>query len=130
MSQEKCLCGATNIIFACSGGSNVGQITNQAAIELTKEGKGKMSCIAGVGGHVSGLIASGKGAEKVIAIDGCPVKCVERALQHAEINITSYTLVTDLGIDKVVGELEFSADEINKVKQAVIKTIECTMFTI
>lgn len=40
-----------------------------------------MNCIAGVGGHVSGMIAGGKGADKVIAIDGCSVKCVEKRLQ-------------------------------------------------
>lgn len=35
------------MILACSGGSNVGQLSNQAAIELTQEGFGKMFCLAG-----------------------------------------------------------------------------------
>ena len=39
------------MILACSGGSNVGQLSNQAAIELTHEGFGKMFCLAGIGGH-------------------------------------------------------------------------------
>lgn len=34
-------------VFACAGGSNVGQLTNSAAVEVTKEGKGKMYCLAG-----------------------------------------------------------------------------------
>jgi len=38
------------MILACSGGSNVGQLSNQAAVALTREGFGKMYCLAGVGG--------------------------------------------------------------------------------
>lgn len=30
------------MILACSGDSNVGQLSNQAAVELTREGFGKM----------------------------------------------------------------------------------------
>ncbi|SHE80054.1 DGC domain-containing protein [Desulfofundulus australicus DSM 11792] len=34
-----CTCEAAPVlIFPCSGGSNVGQIANQAAVELTREG--------------------------------------------------------------------------------------------
>jgi uncharacterized metal-binding protein len=40
-------CAATSndaIVLACSGGSNAGQLPNQAAVELTREGFGKMYC--------------------------------------------------------------------------------------
>ena len=33
------------MILACSGGSNVGQLSNQAAIELTQEGFGEKTKI-------------------------------------------------------------------------------------
>ena len=86
MSEENCLCKGNNVfIYACSGGSNVGQIANQAAIELTQEGAGKMSCIVGVSGHVSGMIASTKAAKRIVAIDGCPVKCVQKTLVNAKL---------------------------------------------
>ena len=47
-------CGGeqTVLLMACSGGSNVGQLSNEVARQLTVEGKGSMSCLAGVGGHV------------------------------------------------------------------------------
>lgn len=48
------------MILACSGGSNVGQISNQAAVELTQENFGKMFCLEGVGGHLSGFVQSAK----------------------------------------------------------------------
>ncbi len=39
MAKEECCAGGENImILACSGGSNVGQLSNQAAVELTQEG--------------------------------------------------------------------------------------------
>jgi uncharacterized metal-binding protein len=40
--EDKCLCEPTEIlIFPCSGGSNVGQIANQAGVKLTQGGIGK-----------------------------------------------------------------------------------------
>ena len=35
MSQDCCQPKVTTMILACSGGSNVGQLSNQVAIELT-----------------------------------------------------------------------------------------------
>jgi len=35
--KKKCMCGCSDVrVVACSGASNVGQIANQAAIELAK----------------------------------------------------------------------------------------------
>ncbi len=57
--EEKCLCEPTEIlIFPCSGGSNVGQIANQAGVKLTQDRMGKFFCLAGIGGHISGMMAS------------------------------------------------------------------------
>jgi uncharacterized metal-binding protein len=76
MVKEPCVCQPTEVlIFPCSGGSNVGQIANEAAKQLTKQGVGKMYCLAGIGGHISGIVESTKAAKKIIAIDGCPVIC-------------------------------------------------------
>lgn len=99
--EEKCLCEPTDIlIFPCSGGSNVGQIANQAGVKLTQEGFGKIFCLAGIGGHVSGMIESTKAGKVIVAIDGCPVACAKKTLEHAGFKIDEYVLVTDLGIEK------------------------------
>ena len=42
MSQDGCQPKVTRMILVCSGGSNVGQLANQAAVELTQEGFGKL----------------------------------------------------------------------------------------
>ena len=99
--EEKCLCEPTEIlIFPCSGGSNVGQIANQAGVKLTQDGMGRFFCLAGIGGHVSGMIESTKAGKMLVAIDGCSVACAKKTLEHAGFNIDEYVQVTELGIEK------------------------------
>jgi uncharacterized metal-binding protein len=99
--EEKCLCEPTEIlIFSCSGGSNVGQIANEAGVKLTQSGMGKFFCLAGIGGHVSGMIESTKAGKMLVAIDGCQVACAKKTLEHSGFNIDEYVQVTDLGIEK------------------------------
>ena len=99
--EEKCLCEPTEIlIFSCSGSSNVGQIANGTSIKLTQAGIGKFFCLAGIGGHVSGMIESTKAGKMLVAIDGCQVACAKKTLEHAGFNIDEYIQVTDLGIEK------------------------------
>jgi uncharacterized metal-binding protein len=99
--EEKCLCEPTEIlIFPCSGGSNVGQIANQAGVKLTQDGMGRFFCLAGIGGHVSGMIESTKAGKVLVAIDGCPVACAKKTLEHAGFNIDEYVEITGMGIGK------------------------------
>jgi uncharacterized metal-binding protein len=99
--DEKCLCEPSEIlIFPCSGGSNVGQIANQAGVKLTQDGIGKFFCLAGIGGHVSGMIESTKAGKMIVVIDGCPVACAKKTLEHTGFNIDEYVQITDLGIEK------------------------------
>jgi uncharacterized metal-binding protein len=99
--KSKCLCSSSDVrIVACSGASNVGQIANQAAIDLAKAKVGGFFCLAGVGAHIAGMVKSGKEADLVIAIDGCPVQCAAKTLQHAEIEPAIQVIVTELGIEK------------------------------
>jgi uncharacterized metal-binding protein len=99
--DEKCLCEPSEIlIFPCSGGSNVGQIANQAGVKLTQEGMGRFFCLAGIGAHVSGMVESTKAGKVLVAIDGCPVACAKKTLEHSGFNIDEYLQVTHLGIEK------------------------------
>ena len=113
--EEKCLCESSEIlIFSCAGSSNVGQITNQAAIKLVQGGVGRYFCLAGIGRHVSGMIESTKAGKMLIAIDGCPVACAKKTLEHAAFNIDDYVQVTDLGIEKN-HNLNLSPFDVDKV---------------
>jgi uncharacterized metal-binding protein len=99
--EDKCLCEPSEIlIFPCSGGSNVGQIANQAGVKLTQEGMGRFFCLAGIGAHVSGMVESTKAGKVIVAIDGCSVACAKKTLEHAGFNIDEYVQVTEIGIEK------------------------------
>jgi uncharacterized metal-binding protein len=113
--EEKCLCESSEIlIFSCAGSSNVGQIANQAAVRLAQEGIGRYFCLAGIGGHVSGMIESTKAGKMLIAIDGCPVGCAKKTLDHTGFNIDEYIQVTELGIEKN-HNLNLSPFDVDKV---------------
>ncbi|MBW1723251.1 MAG: putative zinc-binding protein [Deltaproteobacteria bacterium] len=120
MAEECCTPSGNIMILTCSGGSNVGQLANLAAVELTQEGFGKMFCLAGIGGHLSGFVQSAKDAPQMIAIDGCDVGCARVMLEHAEIPIKSYLVVTDVGIEKK-HDFNLKEEDVQKVKEAIKK---------
>jgi uncharacterized metal-binding protein len=123
MVEECCTPEGNIMILACSGGSNVGQLSNQAAIELTQEGFGKMFCLAGIGGHLGGFVQSAKDVPAVVAIDGCEVGCAKAILEHTEISTKNYMVLTDLGIEKNK-DFNLKAEDIQKVKAAVRSVFE------
>lgn len=99
--EDRCLCEQNEIlIFSCAGSSNVGQIANQAAIRLAQGDLGRYFCLAGIGGHVPGMIESTKSGKMLVAIDGCPVGCAKKTLEHSGFHIDEYVQVTELGIEK------------------------------
>jgi uncharacterized metal-binding protein len=88
------------LIFACSGAADVGAIADQAARRLSKEGVGKMFCMAGIGGRVSGIMKTTESAERMLAIDGCPLNCVKNGLEQAGFNKFEHLQLADLGMEK------------------------------
>ncbi|HIH36349.1 MAG TPA: zinc-binding protein [Methanocellales archaeon] len=123
MRKSKCFCTSIEtLIFSCAGGSNVGQIANQAAIELTKMGHGKIYCLAGIGGHVSHLIESTKIAKKIVAIEGCPVQCSKKVLEHTGFGVDIYGVVTEMEVKKNY-DLSVDPDDVKKVVDKVSSEI-------
>ena len=41
-----------------------------------------MFCLAAIGGNISGMIASTKGADKILVIDGCNLKKKKKTLEE------------------------------------------------
>ena len=61
--QAGCACGnAPKLIFSCSGAADVGHVSDLAARKLNSEGAGKMFCLAGIGGRVSGIVETTRAA--------------------------------------------------------------------
>ena len=114
MSNE--CCSGTRLIFACSGAADVGAVADQAARKLTRDGAGKMFCLAGVGGRVSGIMKATAAAEKVLAVDGCPLDCAKNCLEQAGFTRFEHLQIADLGMEK--GKTEVCQESIDKVVAA------------
>ena len=56
----------------------------------------------------------------MVAIDGCPVQCAAKTLQHAEIEPAIQVIVTELGIEKshdIVVDEKICSKVVEKVKE-------------
>jgi len=95
-----CMCNETGIlIFSCSGASDVGELSDRVVRKMAKCGQAKMFCLAGIGAHIPGMIESTKSANKLVAIDGCPVSCSKKTLEHAGFKAIAFNL-KDMGFEK------------------------------
>ncbi len=113
--KNACMCacsGGPKLIFACSGAADVGAIADQAARQLSKDGVGKMFCVVGIGGRVSGILKTTESADKILAIDGCPLNCVKNTLEQAGFKNYLHLQLADLGMEK--GASPVSQDNIGK----------------
>ncbi|GAK54464.1 DGC domain protein [Candidatus Moduliflexus flocculans] len=97
----ECECSSSPaLLFPCSGGSDVGALSDQAARQMTAAGIGKMYCLAGIGGRVSGILASTRSAGKILAIDGCPLNCAKATLEQAGITTFKHMNLKEIGMIK------------------------------
>ena len=100
MTGNNCMCKETGIlIFPCSGSSDVGELSDRIGRRIAGCGNAKMFCLAGIGAHIPGMIESTKAAKRIIAINGCPVSCAEKTLEHAGFKVESFNL-KDMGFEK------------------------------
>ena len=100
-------------IFACSGAADVGEISDRAARNMSREGAGKMFCLAGIGGRIEGIMKMTGTASKILAIDGCELDCVKNCLQQADFDQFEHFRITDLGLEK--GNTTINDENIAKV---------------
>jgi uncharacterized metal-binding protein len=101
------------LLYACSGAANVGEIADKAARELMFAGAGAMSCLAGLGGDVQGLVQSARDADVNLVIDGCPMDCAKKTfVRHGLTNFT-HMRVTEVGIEKTKG-IRCTQDQVDK----------------
>ena len=114
--QTSCGCSCSagpKLIFSCSGAADVGELADQAARKLSRNGKGKMFCQAGIGGRVSGMIKSTEAAASILAFDGCALDCTKKSLEEAGFTRINHLRLTDLGFEK--GDTEIRPDTIAQV---------------
>src|SRR3990167_1039811 len=74
------------LVYSCSGCSSVAQLANRLALELDREQVAEMSCIAGVGGGVPALVKKALSGRRIIALDGCALRCVHSCLARVNVD--------------------------------------------
>ena len=113
----ECTEGKTVLLYACSGGANVGEISDLAARELMFDGAGTMFCQAGLGGDIQGMIQTAKDADVNLLIDGCPMDCVKMVFDRCGVSNYRQIKVTDCDIEKVKG-VRCTSEQVEKVVSA------------
>ncbi|HOD27835.1 MAG TPA: putative zinc-binding protein [Syntrophales bacterium] len=122
MSEACCHTGSNRLILACAGSANTGQMTYRLALQLTREGQGSLFCLAGIGAHLSGFVASARDAEDMLVLDGCPLACASRNLLQANIPVRNHFIMTEFGVKKQHGKAP-TAGQTAKVKEAILNAL-------
>ena len=88
------------LVYACSGCSDAGELADRIARQLAREGVAEMSCLAGIGGRVKSLVNKAENAERILAIDGCPLNCTWHTLELAGFKNFEHLELHQLGMRK------------------------------
>ncbi len=128
--MSECCCSGgkkkTVLLYACSGGANVAEVSDRAARELMFAGKGQMFCLAGLGAGIPDMIQKAKDADLNVVIDGCPMDCAKKIFDKCGVTNYVQIKVTDLGIEKAKGvrcnheQVEWVIARANQVLAAAI----------
>ncbi|NCA82136.1 MAG: zinc-binding protein [Opitutae bacterium] len=115
--------GAPQLVFPCSGGSDVGALADLAARHMTRAGSGKMYCLAGIGGRVSGILASTESAAKILAIAGCPLNCAKKTRELAGFATIEHLGLAEIGFQE--GASPATPEYTATVAQAAAPKLAC-----
>ena len=114
MSNKECSCCESPVlIFSCSCRSDVGVIAEKSAMKLNDAKIGKMCNLNNIDSHTSGILKAKESATKILAIDGCPVDCSKKTLEHAGFAGIDHFRITDMGMQK--GKSPATEDRIDAV---------------
>ncbi|GAB4305268.1 MAG: putative zinc-binding protein [Candidatus Bipolaricaulota bacterium] len=93
---------AERALLVCFGGmSNVGTLTGLAALEVARAGEGTIFCLASLANGDPAVQQRLREAERVVAVDGCPLACARRIAERAGFPPhVALVLTHDLGIKK------------------------------
>lgn len=109
----------TIILVTCSGISNTGKLTTQAAQALLQRRPGRFTWTH-VKKSAAALEEEVSDADYVFVIEGCHDCCATKKLAGTTATAHCHIIATDLGIEKN-GMADVKYDEIEKVISAVMK---------
>jgi uncharacterized metal-binding protein len=109
------------VVYACSGCSDAGELADRIARKLSRCGAAEMSCITGVGGRVKPLLLKAQRADRILAIDGCPLSCVANTLRQVGITEFDHLELQNLGFRK--GNIPVTVEAIDRGVHAASELI-------
>ncbi len=112
------------LLFACSGGSKAGEVTDIIARKLQASGDVLMSCVCAVSGQITGHLEKLKKDRKVIVLDGCTNDCVSRTLENAGFRNFIHIRLNEFGVTERNAIVKEGI--VNKVIDHVKETIKKT----
>lgn len=109
----------TCALVTCSGISNTGKLTTQAAQVVLQRRPGRYVWMHAK--QSTAMLETEIGAaEQVIVVDGCKDCCAKKKLSSSRIVPHRHIIATDLGIEKKdMGEVQYN--EIETVVRAIMK---------
>lgn len=111
------------LVYSCSGCSSAAQLANHVAVRLDRSGVAEMSCIAGVGGDVASLVKTARSGRPVVALDGCPLVCVQSTLARHGIAPTRHYQLQQYGVRKRQHE-DFDPAQAREVLERVVRDLQ------
>ena len=123
MADTCCAEGSNRMIIWCAGASNVGQMTNQIAVELSDEGYGQRFCLAGIAAHLAGFVRSVKDAEDMLVLDGCPIACSRKIIKHVEAPVNNHFILTELGVEKKMSS-DLDREAMDRIKETIKSALQ------
>jgi uncharacterized metal-binding protein len=75
-------------------------MANHLALRLDRDGAAEMSCIAGVGGGVAGLVRTARSGRRILALDGCVLACARACLAREGLVPDRHLLLSEYGVKK------------------------------
>lgn len=113
------------LVYACSGCSSAAQLANHVAVRLDRSSVAEMSCIAGVGGDVASLVKTARSGRPIIALDGCPLVCVQSSLERHGITPARHYQLQQYGVKKRQHE-DFDPAQAQAVLDRVVSDLQQT----
>lgn len=102
------------LVYSCSGCSSAAQMTNYLAVQLDRMEVAEMSCVAGMGGNVKGLVNLAKSGRKIIVLDGCPLACARECLRNHNVSPDLHIELSRFGVEKKL-HADFDVEHANQV---------------
>jgi uncharacterized metal-binding protein len=102
-AETKACCGPIRVklVYACSGASDVGALTDLAARRINRSKVAYMSCTAGIGAGVPEILEPAKTAVQILVLDGCERDCARLCLEQAGIHRFQHLqMKRDIGWEK------------------------------